>query len=85
MSVSRFGFGSPAGKRLTGSSLQVGLTAAFYQTRRKDGWVLARLARAAEECHIRRNLAGLEAFSDALMGMEWEPTRSIGHYYRALF
>jgi hypothetical protein len=45
---------------------------------------LAKLARAAEECQICRDLVGLEAFSDALIGMGSEPARSIGQYYRAL-
>ncbi|HEY6333671.1 MAG TPA: hypothetical protein VI756_30415, partial [Blastocatellia bacterium] len=65
-------------------SLEVVSTAAFYQTAHSKEFLLKNLARAAEECHLRRDFVGLEILSDAMIGADREPERSVGQYYRAL-
>ncbi|HEY6332187.1 MAG TPA: hypothetical protein VI756_22860 [Blastocatellia bacterium] len=66
------------------SSLQVVSTAAFYQMKPENDLTLAKLARAAEECHVRRDFTALEILGDAMIGTDREPERSVGQYYRSL-
>lgn len=67
-----------------GSSLQILSTASFYQTRWGSDLVFATAARAAEECHIRRDFRELEILGNTMIEICREPYRAVGHYYLAL-